>query len=249
MILGIVVAIVAASGLVVPPAVAAEPVDLELVLAADGSGSIDDDELRLQRQGYAQAITHPRILAAIRSGYRQAIVVAYIEWGGPTSQHTIVPSTLIRDEATARAFAERLVAEPRQAQGYNSISGAIDYAMGVIRDNAFDGQRKVIDVSGDGPHIGGRPVLLARNDAVAAGATINGLVIDTRGGGFRGFAGQPLSVHYELEVIGGPGAFVEVARDRSDFPDVVLRKMIREIAGDPGTVAATEAAPEGVERR
>lgn len=224
---------------VVRPGLAAEPVDLELVLAADGSGSIDDDELQLQRQGYAQAITHPRILAAIRSGYHQAIAVAYIEWGGPTSQHTIVGSTLIRDEATARAFAERLVAEPRRAQGYNSISGAIDYAMGVIRSNAFEGRRLVIDVSGDGPHIGGRPVLLARNDAVAAGVTINGLVIDSRGGGIRGPAGQPLSVHYELEVIGGPGAFVEVARDRADFPNVVLRKMIREIAGDPGRATAS----------
>jgi len=95
------------------PAAAAEPVDLELVLAADGSGSIDDDELAFQRRGYAAAITHARVLAAIRGGYRQAIAVAYVEWGGPTSQHTIVDWTKITDAASAAAFAARLLAEPK----------------------------------------------------------------------------------------------------------------------------------------
>ena len=50
-------------------AAADERVDLELVLLADASGSIDDAEIRFQRQGYAAAITHPEVLGAIAQGY------------------------------------------------------------------------------------------------------------------------------------------------------------------------------------
>ncbi|HEX9703113.1 MAG TPA: DUF1194 domain-containing protein, partial [Rhodospirillales bacterium] len=152
-----------ALGLLWPwPAAALEPVDLELVFAADGSGSIDDEELALQRQGYAAAITHPRVLNAIRGGYRQAIAVAYVEWGGPDSQHTIVDWTKITDAASAQGFAARLIAEPRRAESYNSISAAIDYSANLTRTNAYEGARKIIDVSGDGPQIGGRPLAAAR---------------------------------------------------------------------------------------
>ena len=59
------------------PKAAAESVDLELVLAADGSGSIDPQEFKLQRAGYAAAITSPDVLSAIRGGYHQAIALAY----------------------------------------------------------------------------------------------------------------------------------------------------------------------------
>lgn len=221
----------------------AETVDLELALAADGSGSIDAEELRLQRAGYAEAISHPAVLAAIRSGHHQAIAVTYIEWGGPTSQHTIVDWAVIRDEASARAFAERLQAAPRQAVGYNSISGAIDFAAARIHDNQHDGVRKVIDVSGDGPQIGGRPLALARADALAAGITINALAIDSPGGGYRGPRGEPLPEHYQRDVIGGPGAFMMVAEDRLHFRQAILQKMLLEIADTrQRAILATSAA-------
>ena len=129
---------------------AQEIVDVELVLAADGSGSIDNDELAFQRRGYADAITSPEVLNAIRSNGYGAVAIAYVEWGGPTSQHTIVDWMVVRDEASAQAFADALVAAPRAASGYNSISGAIDYAVHLINTNAYDGLRKVIDVPGGG---------------------------------------------------------------------------------------------------
>lgn len=215
-----------------PPAPAAEivPVDVELVLAADGSGSIDDDELKLQRQGYAEAITHPKVLAAIRGGYRQAIAVAYIEWGAPESQHVIVDWTLIKDEATAKAFAERLVKEPRAAWGYNSISNAIAFSADMIRNNNYNGSRKVIDVSGDGPQIGGRPLPEVRYETIRQGIVINALVIDSPGGGVRGPGGMPLSDHYRQDVIGGSGSFVAVAKDRAHIAEAVRKKLILEIA-------------------
>ena len=221
----------AALALVLPlEAPAGEAVDLELVLAADGSGSIDDNELAFQRRGYAQAITHPRVLNAIRGGYRQAIAVTFVEWGGPDSQHIIVGWTKISDEASARAFAERLIAEPRQAYSYNSISEAIAYSAGLIHANDFSGSRKIIDVSGDGPHIGGRPLSLIRAETVLSGITINGLVIEAPGGDFPGWDAPSLARHYENDVIGGKGAFVVVARGREKFAKTILKKLILEIA-------------------
>lgn len=211
---------------------AGEAVDLELVLAADGSGSIDEDELRVQREGYAEAVTSAKVLSAILSGPYGAVALAYIEWGGPDSQHTIVDWAVIRDEASAGAFAEQLVAAPRMAIGYNSISGAIDYAAAKIDGNQIDGARKIIDVSGDGPQIGGRPVQAARDEAVLSGITINALVVTRPGGGYPGPGGMPLVEHYERDVIGGFGAFVMTADETTSFADAIRNKLVLEIAGE-----------------
>ncbi|MCX5479167.1 DUF1194 domain-containing protein [Kaistia geumhonensis] len=212
----------------------AEEVDVELVLAADGSGSIDDDELALQRRGYAEAITSAEVLAAIGSGPVGAIAITYVEWGGAASQHTIVDWHVVRDGASAAVFADKLVASPRQAYGYNSISGAIAYAADRIRENGYEGLSKVIDVSGDGPQIGGPPLAETRAAALAEGITINGLVIARPGGGVRGPGGMSLSEHYARDVIGGPASFVMVAEGTDRFADAVRRKLIQEIAlADP----------------
>lgn len=224
-------AIVAAIFAAAPGMAQAEiPVDLELVLAADGSGSIDDEELKFQRHGYAEALAHPRVLATIRSGFHKAIAVAYIEWGAPQSQHIIADWTVIRDEASAKAFGKTLIETPRAAFGYNSISNAIAFSANLIETNNYKGTRRVIDVSGDGPQIGGRPLEEVRRETVAQGITINALVIETAGGNLRGPGGIPLAEHYERDVIGGAGAFTAVARERSRFPETILKKLVLEIA-------------------
>lgn len=215
------------------PAVAQERVDLELVLAADGSGSIDEDELALQRRGYAEALTSPEVLQAIGSGPHGAIAVAYMEWGAPSSQVVIVDWAVIRDEASAADFAQKLVTRPRGAFGYNSISAAIDFSVRMINTSGFEGLRKVIDVSADAPNIGGRPVEAARDDAVADGITINALAIKRPGGGYRGPAGMSLESYMAASVIGGPGAFVEIADETRSFRDAVRSKLVLEIAGLP----------------
>ncbi|WP_181708460.1 DUF1194 domain-containing protein [Chthonobacter rhizosphaerae] len=227
------------SPLAVEHPAAAEEVDLELVLAADGSGSIDDDELALQRRGYADAIMSREVLDAIQAGLTGRIAVAYVEWGGPTSQHVIVDWSVVSDEASAKVFADKLVTRPRAAYGYNSISAAIDFSVYLIENNAYEGLKAVIDVSGDGPNIGGRPVQVSRDEAVAKGVTINGLVIQRPGGMVRRVNGEPLSAHYERDVIGGPGAFVVVADETTSFPEAVRRKMVLEIAANDTAPAAT----------
>jgi Protein of unknown function (DUF1194) len=223
--------LLAVAGLVAAgPLRAAEEVDVELVLAADGSGSIDDDELKLQRDGYADALASPEVLGAIARNAIGAIAVAYIEWGGPFSQHVIVDWHRISDHASAQAFGQKLRAAPRQARGYNSISAAIDVSVHLTETNSFQGLRKVIDVSGDGPHMGGRAVELARDEAVAKGFTINALAIQRPGGGFRGPGGLPLAEHYRQSVIGGPRSFVEIADGTRTFTDAVRVKLVLEIA-------------------
>jgi hypothetical protein len=218
----------------------AEPVDLELVFAADGSGSIDSDELRLQRQGWADALTSPEVLAGIKDGPTGAIAVAFMEWGGPSSQVLIVDWHVIRDAASAKVFADKLVAAPRGATGYNSISNAIDFSVRLVEQNAHEGTRKVIDVSGDGPNIGGRPIESARADALAKGFTINALAIRRPGSGRPGGPGGiPLEDYYAQSVIGGPGSFVEIAGETQPFAAAARRKLLTEVAG---TGAATRHA-------
>ena len=224
-----------------PPAAARTDVDLELVFASDGSGSIDDEELRFQRQGYAAAMADPRVLDAIAAGPLGRIAVAFVEWGAPSSQHTIVDWTVIAGPEDAAAWGARLVAAPRAAYGYNSISEAIAYSADLIRTNDFEGARKVIDVSGDGPQIGGRSLDLIRSMAVADGITINALVVANRNVR-TGPSGEPLDEHYRFDVIGGFGAFVVVATEERGFTQTILAKMVREIAdsrptGAPATLA------------
>lgn len=210
---------------------AAEPVDLLLVFAADGSGSIDDDELALQRRGWGEALTSPEVLAGIRAGLIGRIAVAYMEWGGPQSQVLIVDWHVVSDLPTAQAFADMLAVRPRGAFGYNSISNAIDFSVKLVETAPHEGVRKVIDISGDGPNIGGRPLADARADALAKGFTINALAILRAGGRAVTGTGETLEDYYGRAVIGGPGAFVEVANESKPFALAARRKLLSEIAG------------------
>ena len=221
-------------GLLTAPA-RAESVDLELVFAADGSGSIDDAELRLQRQGWADALTNPDVLNGIKDGPAGAIAVAFMEWGGPSSQVLIVDWHVIRDAASAKVFADKLIGAPRGAYGFNSISNAIDFSVRLVETNAHEGTRKVIDVSGDGPNMNGRSLEQARGDALAKGFTINALAIRRPGSGRPGGpGGMSLEDYYGQSVIGGPGSFVEIADEMRPFALAARRKLLTEIAGTGG---------------
>ena len=206
---------------------ATDNVDLRLVLAVDSSGSIDDNEFILQRWGYANAFRNPKVIAAIRSGVHQAIAVTYIEWSGPGIQVTIADWTLIKDAATANRFADSLESVPRAMISGNgtAVGEAILMAAGHFDDNKFNGPRRVIDISGDGPVTRGRPASWARDLVVAQGITINGLpVIDARY--------PDLELFFLDHVIGGPGAFAIPAYGFKDIAAAVLSKLIREIAGE-----------------
>ena len=222
-------------GLRAGTAAAAETVDLELVLLADASRSIDDAEIKFQRQGYAAAITHPDVLAAIASGYEQRIAVTYVEWGDATSQEVVVPWTIVEGKDSATAFAAALTAAPRRATGPNAIGSALAAAHALIVGNAIDGTRTVIDFSADSAFsLGGVSILEARAAALAEGIVINGLAILCRD---ADCSGRPID--YDLEaafdplITGGPGSFVITADGPTRFAEAVRRKMLLEIAGRP----------------
>ncbi len=210
----------------------AQSVDLELILAVDVSGSIDEEEAMLQRQGYIAAFRHPRVVGAIRRGSIGRIAVSYYEWAGFGHIKVINDWTLIEDKQSAQAFADKLGVVPPETARRTAISHAIDFAIPYFKRNAFAGTRKIIDISGDGPNNWGRPVNRARDAAVAAGITINGLPVVNDHHSRRGAPPTPgLDLYYRNCVIGGAGAFMVVARDFHDFAGAVLRKLILEIAG------------------
>jgi Protein of unknown function (DUF1194) len=198
-------------------------VDLQLVLAVDTSGSVDQTRFDLQQDGYAAAFRDPQVLNAIRSGPAQAISVTMVQWTGPELQVQVVPWTRINDATSAAAFADAIIAAPRSLfGGGTSISGAIDYAMTLWRQSPYHGPRRVIDISGDGSNNRGRPASLARDDALRAGVSINGLPI---------LALDPLlDRYYENNVIGGPRAFVIAAQSYATFAAAIRRKLIIEIS-------------------
>lgn len=208
------------------------PVDLELVLAVDASGSIDEAETRRQRTGWANAFTHPRVLGAIRSGRHGAIAVMFLEWAATGCETVAVDWSRISDAPSAQRFANGILEAPRlDCWGGNAIGDAVAFATKSILENRFDAPRLVIDVSGDGPNNLGQPILLARERALSAGITINGLAIMDPGRHYSGPGGMPLDEYYRTAITGGPGSFVLVAESRANFREAALAKLVREIAG------------------
>lgn len=207
-----------------------EPVDVLLVLAVDVSRSIDEDEARLQREGYRNAVSDPRVMEAVRRGMVGAIGLAYVEWAGVEYQRLVLPWTRIATQRDADAWASALAEAPRNSLSWTSISGGIDFSRRVLAEAPFEGTRKVIDVSGDGVNNSGRPSAVARDEAVAQGITINGLPIVNDRPTFGRMPPIPLDQYFAENVIGGPGAFLVVAEDFDSFGTAVRRKLIREIA-------------------
>ena len=219
------------------PALAADSVDVALVLAADVSRSINDDEFALQRRGYAAAITNARLLEAIRAGAHGAIALAFVEWAGEGEEKTVVDWTIIRSEADARKFAAALQAAPRSFVGRTAIGSAIDFCAGLLGESGIEAERRLIDVSGDGTSNQGRSATDARDAAVKAGVVINGLSIFNQTaaaqGGYLALHTNPpggLAKYYRDNVIGGPGAFVLPIDDFNSFGDAMIHKLISEVA-------------------
>jgi hypothetical protein len=220
------------------PAQERREVGLELVLLADASGSIDGSELAFQRQGYALAITDPRVIAAIEDSLYGSVAVTYVEWA--TNTDVVVDWMVIHDAESAVAFADRLSGPPRRASGRNAIGGALLEGKRLIEENDIDAPRAVIDFSGDSiGNSSGPSIEAARAEVLAGGMTINALPILRPEDGRR--AGADLEAQYAARIIGGPGAFMVTAESRASFAETVRRKLVLEIAGEmPRRHAAAE---------
>lgn len=219
------------------------PVDLELVLAVDVSGSMDADEKLLQRQGYVEAFRHPDVIGAIRSGLHGSIAVTYVEWAGPSSQAIVIPWRRLDGAAAAEAMAQELAVAPSAWIRRTSISGALLFSAALFGGNGFEAPRRVIDISGDGPNNTGPPVPPVRDAVVGQGIVINGLPITLKSGGFGGLRASQLQLYYEDCVIGGAGAFIVSVQDPAHLAEAIRRKLVLEIAEAPpqATPAAAHA--------
>ncbi|MCP3054779.1 DUF1194 domain-containing protein [Aurantimonas marianensis] len=206
-------------------------VDVELVLAVDVSWSMDRGEQAIQRDGYTAAFRSDAVQRAIMEGGHGRVAVTYIEWAGMFSQSIVVPWTLIDSKASAEGFAYRLATEEPERQRRTSIASALDFIAPLFDHNGFDGVRRIIDLSGDGPNNQGRMVTAARDATVARGITINGLPLMTSSEGFGWGSIPDLDRYYTDCVIGGPSAFIIPVDDWSQFPEAVRRKLVLELAG------------------
>ncbi len=225
-----------------PAAAQDVPVDLELVLAVDVSGSMDAEERKLQRDGYVDAFLHPEVIAAIGSGMMGRIAVSYVEWAGPRAQTLVMPWRLVDGRAASEAVsAELALAESPRIRG-TSISAALAFSGALFEDNGFAGSRQVIDISGDGPNNMGPPVVPMREAVLARGITINGLPVTLRPGTMFSLPAGLLDLYYEDCVIGGPGAFFISVQEPGQLAEAIRRKLVLEIAGrEPEIVRAQSA--------
>jgi hypothetical protein len=222
----------------------ADDVDVALVLVTDVSRSIDDSEYALEKNGYASAFTNPKVLEAIHGGPAGKIAVAYVEFASSFEVRTVLDWTVIGDRASAQAFIDRLSAAPRSFWGRTAISAGIDQGVQLLAESGMNATRRVIDVCGDGTNNAGREAADARDDAVKAGITINGLAIINDHPVSWTFAHvQPpggLPNYYRENVTGGPGSFVLEVHDFGSFGEAMTRKLVNEIAsGSPAPKFAT----------
>ncbi|MGJ4929325.1 DUF1194 domain-containing protein [Bradyrhizobium sp. HKCCYLS2038] len=206
-------------------------VDVELILAVDVSYSMDLDELAIQREGYAQALSSREFLQALKNGVHGRIAVTYFEWAASSDQKIIIPWRVIDGPESADAVAAEIMKTPIRRASRTSISGAIYFAMPLFDEDPYRGLRRVIDISGDGPNNNGSPVTIARDEAVSKGIVINGLPIMVKEPSYSTMDIENLDLYYKDCVTGGTGSFVVTIKSRDEFKEAIRTKLLMEVAG------------------
>ncbi len=207
-----------------------EDVDLELVLLADATGSIDDDEIRFQRRGYAEAMADADVVAALTGGPLGRVAVAYVEWGALASQDVVVDWSVIAGPQDVARFADALLAAPRRARGRNAIGAALLKGVEMIEANGHTGLRRVIDLSADSANNWNGPgIEEGRRAALDAGITINGLAVLCRECASGRAGGPELESLFRERIVAGEDAFVVTADGSEAFAEAIERKLLREL--------------------
>ena len=211
------------------PARATEQVDLKLVLATDVSRSIDDEELRLEREGTAEAFLDPEVIKAIQNGSLGRIAVATFDFSSPQDNRVTMQWHIIHDRASAAALAETIRDTPRTPGRRTSVSSALELGSLLIQSSEGEivATRKVIDVSGDGPNNDGNRMTEVHDKIIAQGIVVNGLpVMDDNANGYF----PDLDKYYAACVAGGRGSFVVAVHSYKDFSAAMRHKLILEIS-------------------
>jgi hypothetical protein len=205
-------------------------VDVALVIATDVSYSVDDNEARFQREGAIAAFRNPEVVKAIQAGALGRIAVAYIDFSSYSTNKIIADWHVVHDHASAEAFADLLASAPRTLGVQTSISSGLEMAELLLEASGYTATKRVIDVSGDGPNNEGHLVDRVRDQIIAKGIIINGLPIMTPADQFDVYYLPELDKYYAGCVIGGTGAFIQVAHGFEDLERALRRKLILEIS-------------------
>lgn len=219
----------AASLLAALAALPAQAASVALVLAVDVSESVSAERYILQHEGIARAFETPQLIDAIAAapGGIEALV---LEWSDPDKISITVGWTSIADRGAAAAFASSVRATQRSSHGLTAIGAALLAAGAAFDQMPEPARHRVIDVSGDGMANFGVSPVDARDALVKKGITINGLAI---------LSEEPwLDDYYRSNVIGGPSAFVLVAKSFDTFAEAILRKLVQEVASAPEAIRA-----------
>lgn len=199
-------------------------VDLNIVIAIDCSYSVDQDEFNLQVHGTAAAFTNPDVIRAITSGKYGKIAVSVVQWSTTTSQVITVPWTVVTDQIDAYKLAIAIKTQTRQtSEGGTSISAVLKKSTIMLLTAPNSASRMVIDIASDGENNSGARVEPTRDAILKRGITINGLTILNEVG--------YLNYYFQNRVIGGDGAFVQIAKSYRDFGEAIRKKILREILG------------------
>jgi Ca-activated chloride channel homolog len=203
------------------PAASAEGCALELILAVDVSGSIDDREFALQMEGLASAFEDPALVQAIEA-QEGGVLVTLTQWSGASRQRQVTSWQLLKGGPSMAGFAREIRHAGRDWRNYSTAIGeALRHALRVGESAPQACRRRVVDVSGDGVNNEGRAPRAMADALAAIGYTVNGLVI-------RGDTPDPVK-HYEVNVLAGPRAFLEIAASFDDYPEAIRRKLLREV--------------------
>jgi len=235
-------AIVGASLMVAVQPAKAIPVDLELILATDTSGSVDATDFALRRSGIEAAFRNGSIISAIENGVIGSIAVALWDFG--TNVGVAVDWTQISDAGSSNAFADAVSGAGRLGGGGDGQANMMRMAATAIGTNNFEGTRVIIDIASEGVQSGEgcssnspdcQATRNARDQFLAAGGTaVNAIWMNDRN--FFGLDPTDSVNAFEygaLSVIGGPGSFQVFAETNQDFVVAIQDKLIREITPDP----------------
>lgn len=197
-------------------------VAIELVLALDSSASVDIREFRLQLRGLARAFGDVDVAKAVANLAPFGVAVAVMQWGGESDSRVIIPFTVLKSKSDSIAFGLRISQSRRRIRATDtSITTAIKDSQALLENNNFDGQRLVIDVSGDGKDNSGLDLDGARQRAKAAQITVNGLPIEADE--------SSVTPYYREHVVIGADSFVEPAQNFEDYARAIRAKLLREL--------------------
>lgn len=214
------------------------PVDVELQLLIDISGSISTNEYDLQMQGYSNAFASDTVKNAIINGTQGQIAVQMIMWSGRDNQQVMIDWTLVDSPSSADSLSSQIATIARPFSGWTAIGSAIEYAYPLFLDNDFIGTEQIIDISGDGTNNSGSQPTTASANAIDSGVdTINGIVITNN---------QSVIDQYYNDVIAGDSPFLLAPATFDDFQLAIENKIAAEIAGTTPPQIVTVPEPSSL---